>query len=182
MRVIIFISFIFIINLLVYRMLIQFLYCIKSHSNNSILDIDRVPSRSTSRDSVRPTSEKPNKNTSQSNRTSLDNLINSTTNSRNENKWNGKSTNGFYSSSSSSPPSSSETHSPLVNTAVQTQSDIESESPNVKEIKSQLETLKSDITRLQDAQSNLEKSLKETAALRPFFYGDFQDPTTSLSN
>lgn len=44
----------------------------------------------------------------------------------------------------------------------------------VKELKRQLEILKNEITRLQNAQSNLEKSLKQTTtAFRPFMYTGF---------
>lgn len=44
----------------------------------------------------------------------------------------------------------------------------------VKELKRQLEILKNEITRLQNAQSSLEKSLKQTTtAFRPFMYTGF---------
>ena len=60
------------------------------------------------------------------------------------------------------------------NTAVQTQT-TNDEAPHVKELKSQLETLKNEINRLQDAQTNLEKTLKNNSMLRPYVYaGDYQ--------
>lgn len=47
----------------------------------------------------------------------------------------------------------------------------------VEELKVQLDSLRSEIGRLQDAQSNLEKSLKTQAAFRPILLSDFDGKT-----
>lgn len=50
------------------------------------------------------------------------------------------------------------------------------ESPYVQELKAQLETLKAEITRLQNAQSNLEKTLKQqNTVIRPIIYTGYPD-------
>ena len=65
----------------------------------------------------------------------------------------------------------------IVETGVQTQIEEkkELESEYVKELKSQLESLKNEITRLHTAQTSLEKSLKQqnNTVLRPIIYNDY---------
>ncbi len=50
------------------------------------------------------------------------------------------------------------------------------ETSYVKELKSQLEVLKTEIARLQSAQSNLEKTLKQqSTVIRPIIYTGYPD-------
>jgi hypothetical protein len=73
----------------------------------------------------------------------------------------------------------------VVETGVQTQltndeakNDAVEERKYVEELKTQLDSLRSEIGRLQDAQSNLEKSLKTQAAFRPLLLSDFDGKTS----
>jgi hypothetical protein len=52
----------------------------------------------------------------------------------------------------------------------------------VKELKSEIEMLRNEITRLQTAQTSLEKTLKETAYMKPYVISEVPGQTSISSN
>ena len=69
-----------------------------------------------------------------------------------------------------------------VQTQVEEKKELETE--YVKELKSQLESLKNEITRLHTAQTSLEKSLKQQSntLLRPIIYNDYGGDMSGMKN
>lgn len=87
---------------------------------------------------------------------------------------NNSNSGGSSSSNSNGTNSSSSNGNGTGNSSSGGSDEQQDENNYVKELKRQLEILKNEITRLQNAQSNLEKSLKQTTtAFRPFMYTGF---------